>query len=595
MIKESRLARLLAILFALALVAAACGGDDDTDESTEDTTDAGSETTVDGDEPEGTEAEGATGGELILAVEQWPECLNPITSCANASWLSWSVLTHILPRLMELDADNNFVASPTITETPTLDNGGLVTNDDGTFVLTFNLNPDAVWSDGTPITSTDVKFTWHATMNTPGSLSTKGYEKITDIDDSDPQVAVITFEENYAPWPDLFGGTTQYLVPAHGLESYDPADPTTANVAEIWNDSLPISGAPFIQESWGPEQHILVRNDTYWDAERVPLVDRVVMVPRTDTDTEVASLQSGEVMAAFPQPFPGAKDRLTDPIAFAGGGGTFMEGLWINPLAPDATFEVNTAVRQAVAYSLDRQAIADTALGSIIDSPEVLQCAGWNPTFGDWCNPDFERYVQDEAMVEEILTADGWERPDPAGLWQKDGQDLILQWNTTSGNARREDIQAVVTEMTAPFGIGWEIVNYEAGELFQNRLPAMNFGPVALFANSTSPDPSVVTLYDINGIPSEENEFSGQNYTAYENQEASDLSFAIDAEVDPAARQELVFQLSEILAEDVPWIPLYLLPNLLAWRTDMVDGPVDTYAFSAYSGFANIYDWSVTS
>lgn len=604
MIRESKISRLLALLFAFTLVAAACGdsGDDDagTDEDgSEETTDETLEevTTTEGgdDEPDDGDTDGGgTGGDLILAVEQWPECVNPVTSCANSSWLSWSVHVHTLPRLMELDASNAFVPSPLITEAPTVDNGGLVTNDDGTFTLTYNLNPDAVWSDGTPITSSDVKFTWHAIMNTTGTLSTSGYEKITDVDDSDPTVAIITFEESYAPWPDLFGGTTQYVLPAAMLPTYDPADATSADVADVWNEEITLSGGPWISDSWGPEQHILTPNENYWFDERAPLVDSVIMVPRLDTDTEIASLQAGEVMAAFPQPFPGAKDRLTGDLTFTGGGGTFMEGLWINQQAPDVPFEVTTELRQAVAYALDRQAIADTALGSIIDAPEVLQCAGWNPTFGDWCNPDFDIYTQDAAKVDELLTADGWTRPDPEGLWVKDGNELIIQWNTVAGNARREDVQAVVVEMTRPFGIGWDIVNYDAGELFQNRLPSMNFGPVALFANSTSPDPSVVALYDIDGIPNEANEFSGQNYTAWENQTASDLAFAIDAEVDPAVRQELVFELSAITAEDVPWIPLYLLPNLLTWRTDLVDGPIDDYAFSAYSGFNNIYDWSVT-
>ena len=602
------LLRLLAVLLAFGLVAAACGDDDDGDAEggtdTPDTTAApeedgdGTDTTTEGTEAPATTAapEGGTGGDIILAVEQWPECLNPNTSCANASWLSWSVHVHTMARAMELDASNSFVPSPVLTEEPTTDNGGLVVNDDGTFTLTFSINPDAVWSDGTPITSTDFLFTWQSVMNTTGTLSTVGYEVITGVDDSDPASAVITFAEPYAPWPDLFGGTTRYLLPAHMQPAWDPADPTTADIADLWNELTEISGGPWLQESWGPEQNILVPNENYWVEDRIPLVDRVIMVPRTDTDTEIASLQSGEAMAAWPQPFPGARDRLVGDITFAGGGGTFMEGLWINQLTPDRAFELTTALRQAIAYSLDRQQIADTALGSIIDSPEVLQCAGWNPTFGEWCDStDFEQYVQDEAMVTQLLESDGWTRPDPAGLWEKDGQQLILQINTTSGNARREDVQALLSEMTAPFGIGWEVVNYEAGELFQNRLPVLNFGPVALFANSTSPDPSVVPLYDINGIPTEENGFTGQNYTAWAHQEGSDLAHAIDREVDPDARLELVQQLGDLVAEEVPWIPLYLLPNLLAWRTDMLTGPIDEYAFSAYSGFYNLYDWSLAS
>jgi peptide/nickel transport system substrate-binding protein len=176
-------------------------------------------------------------------------------------------------------------------------------------------------------------------------------------------------------------------------------------------------------------------------------------------------------------------------------------------------------------------------------------------------------------------------------LWQKNGEDLVLQWNTVAGNARREDVQALVVEMTRPFGIGWEIQNYDAGELFENRLPVLNFGPVALYANSTSPDPSVATLYDRANIPSEANAFSGQNTMAWDNQEATDLALAIDREVDPDARLEIVHQLGDVVAEEVPWIPLYLLPNLTVWRTDMLTGPVGDYAFHAYSGFHNMYDW----
>ena len=519
---------------------------------------------------------------MILAVEQWPECLNPVTSCANASWLIWSVTTHVLPSLMELDARNAYRASPTLLEEPTIENGGLILADDGTFTLTIRLNPDAVWSDGTPITSTDVWFTWRARLDTEGSLSTIGYDQIVDIDTSDPRVAVVTFSEPYAPWRDLFDP----LLPAHHL------GPDT-NIADRWNESIPISGAPWLQQSWSQDQHVLVPNENYWEPERRPLVDRVVMVPREDTDSEIVALQTGEVMAAFPQPFPGAAQRLTGDLTFVGGGGTYLEGLWINQNAPDRRFEITKNIRQAIAYSLDRQLIADVALGSIIDDPQVLQCAGWNPNVGDWCGDDFARYIQDAAKVAELLTAGGWTRPDPDGLWvNPDGTEFILQWNTVAGNKRREDVQALVVEMTAPFGIGWEIINYDAGELFQNRLPVMNFGPVALYASNTSPDPSVTSHYDIDGIPSEANGFSGQNFMAYASIEASDLAAAIDREVDAAARLALVRQLSEILATDVPWIPLYLLPNLLAWNSTLVEGP-GKWTFSVYGGFKDIYDWTV--
>ncbi len=600
---KRRLSKLLMLFFAFTLFAAACGdsGDSSTD-SGDDSTETTAAPADDGDTTETTAAEEPTettmsdedmagmegGGEIILAAEQWPECLNPATSCANASWLSFSVLTHVLPRAMELNLENAFVPSPVLTEAPTADNGGAVLNDDDTFTLTFNINPDAVWSDGTPITSTDFKFTWEATLNTTGTLSTIGMDKITAVDDSDPAVAVIEFEEPYAPWPDLFGGTTGYLYPAHAFASTD--------IAEDWNDEITVSGGPWILESWSQDQAILVPNENYWDADRIPLVDRVVIVPREDTDTEVVALQTGEVFGIYPQPFPGATERLTDDsIEFVLGGGTFMEGLWINQDSPDENPGVaamnDPLVRQALIYSLDRQSIADVAIGDG-GTATVLQCTGWNPFFGDWCDDtDYAQYDQDFDKAAELLTEAGYTR-DGDSFWQKDGEDLVIGWNTVAGNKRREDVQALVVEMTKPGGIGWAIENYDAGELFENRLPVLNFGPIALFANSTSPDPSVAGLYDIEGIPSPDDP-TGQNYTAYRNQTASDLGFEIDRTVDPAARLELVRELGDILAVDVPWIPLYLLPNLLVWRTDLIEGPIADAAFSAYGGFTNMYDWSL--
>ncbi len=558
-----------ALLLVTALAAAACGGA--TDSASQDGDDATESAVTAETVPE------PGGGEIVLAVEQWPECLNPLTSCANSSWLNWSVLVHLVPTLMEYDEDNNLRASPLLVEAPSAE-----TRPDGGFTVTYSLDPDARWSDGTPITSSDVWFSWRARLDTAGSLDTIGYDLITDVGHDDPHTAVVTFSEPYAPWRQLFGR----ILPAHAFEG-------ETDISGRWNDSIPVSGGPWLQESWSPQQHILVPNDNYWVTDRMPLVDRVVMVPLEDTDTEVAALQTGEVMAASPQPFPGAKERLGPPLAFVSGEGTFMEGLWINQAAPDRRFEITTSVRRALAHALDRERIAEVALGPIIDNPEVLQCAGWNPAFGQWCGDHFTRYSQDMAAVERLLTAEGWTRPDPEGRWvNTEGVELVLQWNTVAGNQRREDIQALVTEMTEPFGIGFEIINYSAGELFQNRLPVMDFGPLALYANGTDPDPSVSALYDIDGIPSEANGFSGQNFTAYASERATELAFAIDAELDEAARLELVHELGALLADDVPWIPLYMLPNLLAWDPAVLDGP-GAYVSSVHGGYYDIYDWAV--
>lgn len=587
--------RTAAAAFAFVLVAASCGSDDEPEsqdsvaEAPAD--DGGAGATVDSSdvtegsgpaEGEAADSEGGqSGGSVVFAAEQWPECLNPITSCANASWLNWSVTHHVLPKLMEVDVDGNYQASPVLTEAPSLENG-LLTEDP--FTITFNIRDDAVWNDGSPITAEDIRFTWQAILDSTGTLTTTGYDLITDIDTSDPKSAVITFEENYAPWADLFGGGTQAFIKADEFESTDTADDML--------DAISFSAAPWVLESWSAEEAVLVRNDAYWETDRIPLIDQVTFVPREDTDTEIIALQTGEVAAIFPQPAPGVNERLTqDGIDFTLAGGVTFEGLWPNQQSPQSPILADKAVREALAFAIDRQEIVDTVMGPVDPNAAVLQCAGWVPNVGPWCGDDFSDVVQDFDRAEQILVDDGWAR-NADGVWEKDGTLFEIEWNTVAGNRRREDVQALVQEQVREFGIRFVINNLDAGELFQNRLPQLEFG-MGLYAQVASPDPTVTTIYDRDQIPSDANGGAGQNSIAWDNQEVTDLARLSDRQLDPDERLETIREIGAVARAEMAWIPLYQLPNLTGWRSDQIGGPIGTFTASSYGGFANMYDWFI--
>jgi ABC-type transport system substrate-binding protein len=124
---------------------------------------------------------------------------------------------------MEVDPKGNFVASDLLTETPSLQNGDIKMDP---FSVTYTIRSEAVWDDGTPITSEDVSFTWDAIMKTKGTLSTTGYDQIASIDTSDPKVAVIHFKAPYADWWDLFGGNS-----ANGVILKEAAFPNGPDVS----------------------------------------------------------------------------------------------------------------------------------------------------------------------------------------------------------------------------------------------------------------------------------------------------------------------------------------------------------------------------
>ena len=131
--RTPRSVKALALLLGLGLFAAACGDDGDSSSDTA----GGAGTTAAAGAGTTAAAEGdrvPTGGTITLGAEQWPECINPITQCANSSWMIWTTSAHVNPGLWETTGDGGFEPTALLAEEPTLDNGG-ITEDPFTLTL----------------------------------------------------------------------------------------------------------------------------------------------------------------------------------------------------------------------------------------------------------------------------------------------------------------------------------------------------------------------------------------------------------------------------------------------------------------------------
>ncbi len=594
--------RLVAVASALMMVAAACGDDDDDTTAGGDNTETTAESTVSSGEttapgtgtettatPDTTAPGAAPEGELILGAEQWPECLNPVTQCFTSSWMHWATIEHVLPRLMELDPGSNHVPSPLLAGDPVLSGEGAEEGSSDPFTITYALNPAAVWNDGSPITCADVEFTRQAYLETTGTVGTTGYEDIDTVECPDPQTVIVTFTKPYAPWADLFGGANNYVLKADYFEG-------NPDIADVLNTDMPFSGGPFILESFDETQAILTANTAYWDPDRIPLVERVIMIPQADTDTELNALKAGEVMGIYPQPRPDIIEQLDqDNLSLSFGAGSTFEGLWLgqqSTTADSAQLIADPIVREALLYAIDRELILTEVIHPSFPDVELLNCAFWVPSIGDWCDTtDYADVSYDAAKVAELLEGDGWALGGD-GIYEKEGQRLSIKWQTVQGNARREAIQRLIIPAVAEIGIELVADNSEPGQLFEVRLPNRDF-EIGLFAQVASPDPTATTSWACDQIPTEENDFSGQNYYGWCNEEATDLLKQSDETPDREARVELIHQAGDLMREDVVAIPFYQLPLIMAWDTDQIEGPIDLYTSTGYSAFFNMFDWSV--
>lgn len=536
---------LIALLLVLALVAAACGDDDD-DESAGGTTD----TTV-------SDEEVPQGGELVFGAEQEGDCADFIGSCSGASWFFWSIATQTIPRTyaVEPDGDGGWELKPTL-----LLEGEAELETDPKQVVTYRINPDAVWSDGTPITSTDFKFTWEQVMNTEDVYDRSGYDKIESVDDSDPKTAVVTYKEPYADWKSTPFTGNFGVWPAHLVQNHSEA----AN-GYTW------SGGPWKLDHWTKGvEWVLVPNENYWGPK--PKLDRVTFRLISDTASEFQAFKAGEVNGIYPQPQLDVVDQIEAGLEgakaqYSGETGN-AEGLWIHNGKPP--FD-DVKVRQALAYSIDRDAIV-SRLFSGVGVDKALQTVT-APILEQYADLDaFAKYKKDLDQVEELMTSAGWAKGTD-GIWAKGGQKATFVMKTTAGNARRELTEQVLQQQLKEAGFDMQIQNAAAGDLFGDQLPKGDFN-IGLYANVlTSFYPSNCNLFCSKNIPTEANGFSGNNWTRTNDPQLDELYGSLESELDSDAAAEANKKGDARLAEVVGMIPLDPLPNILLTSNDIV-GPV---------------------
>lgn len=480
-------------------------------------------------------------------------------------------------------------ADTTTTAAPDAETTTTVAGAPAAMTITYTIDPAAVWSDGTPITVADFQCLKDATLNTVGSLSTSGYDQITSIEAGvDDHEVVVSFSTVYAPYKLLFNP----IFPAHMVADCN-------DISADFGTSYGISGREWLLEEWSETQAILVPNTAYWNADKAPIAQRVVIVPKEDQDTEINSLLSGESGFIFPQAFSGITDVLDDPnIEYTPGYGTNYEGLYMmsDPgcgpkddaecVAPFA----DPIFRKAFAMSVDRELILANIYDPIFPGGPLLQCGTWVPTVGPWCKNDIWNDSYDPEGAATLLTDNGWAQG-ADGYWAKDGAEATpIRWIINTGNIRRENTQALMIPVLQ--GLGFNVVadNTDADTYFQIRLPSLDYD-LAMYISTASPDPTVTAIFACDQIPSPDNDNKGQNSTGWCNEDATALMYESDTEVDETARADLIHQIAQYMYDDGIMLPLYQFPNIGAWRTDQISGPVDANVAN-YRGFGNnLYAW----
>ncbi|MBV8373780.1 MAG: hypothetical protein JOY69_11020, partial [Candidatus Eremiobacteraeota bacterium] len=286
-------------------------------------------------------------GVLRVAVVQEPKSLNPL--------LATTTTDGFVDRLMFeplITADPRGNPLPMLAErVPTTANGGI--SRDG-LTITYRLRANATWSDGVPVTASDVKWSWQALINPNDNvISRHGYDIVRGIDIPDVHTVVVHLERRFAPFVNTFFAESDQpygVAPAHVLSKYP-------NINQIpFNQAPTVSDGPFRFERWQHGDSIVVTaNPSFFDGR--PGLSRVVVEIVPDENTATNLLRTHSIDYIY-QPsintYPTLKDVAGARLVWVNANA--YEGLGFNLKHPGVS---DPRVRAAIAHAIDKQGFVE--------------------------------------------------------------------------------------------------------------------------------------------------------------------------------------------------------------------------------------------
>lgn len=475
---------------------------------------------------------------------------NPIT---QNEVLVWSIFDALLQQ------DVTGTLHPGIAETYDISSNGLT--------YTFHLNKNAKWSDGNPITADDVTFTYDKVMDP--DITSVNRRWFVDVLKSwravDPSTVEFTLSRKASPILSYFA--QQRIAPKSVFGSLSDQDVNTK-----FQQEAPVTSGPFKWVKTVPGQVVVTaRNDAYYmargsnDYRFVPYLDGIEFYPWGDPQANVLAMTSKTRDAHVLTMTRSEYDQLSNAPGlkvkvFPVGIYNYLELNNENALFSDVK------VRQAMAHAIDRKTIVETLLGPIAQVQDNFV----DPT--SWAyNANVTTYPFDQAKAKQLLADAGW-TPGSDGILVKEGkrfafEALVIQ--AAYGAQVMEPIQANLKAV----GIEMTIRNVPTFQEMGAAVTSADF--VAAETNDgyeVYPDRRHRWLST--NVPPK-----GVNVARYKNPELDAvLNDAWEQPLQSDAQKADYFKMQEILARDLPWIPMYY-PLMVQATSDRLCG---TEAGSVY-------------
>ncbi|RIK45216.1 MAG: hypothetical protein DCC57_16855 [Chloroflexi bacterium] len=498
--------------------------------------------------------------QVVLVIPEEPATLNQYLAAAA---IVRQVADATSAPLATVDADGQY-APVLAAELPTLENGGVSAD---LMTVTWKLRPGLRWSDGQPLTSDDVKFTWEAVSHPDsGAVPAVPFDLIERVETPDALTAVVHYRRLNPGYLQQF---MLGILPRHATG----APEQMLNWA--WNQQ-PVSAGPFVVQSWLPGESIVMARNPYYYLPGQPYVDRLVFQIVPDPGAQLALMASG---AAEVQLLPGESKPVYDDLM--GGVATLRQtpGQWNMALrfnlsrpddddpgpSPPHPILGDLRVRQALAHAINYGAIIFQVNPGT--TPVTTPLAyGWY----ECAQPRVYRYSQ--ARAKYLLEQAGWVegedgvRVASGALYVEDGTRLSLRLQGYNDFQPLVDLEDALVAQFAAVGVELVVENDPMEVVFGSyadgaRRKLGNFD-MLLYDTSLPIEPQAVisTTFHSMSIPSPEN-LGGGNYMRWVNPAADAAIERAGGTLDLAARRQAYCDLSGLIATDLPQIHLYVFPE----------------------------------
>jgi len=550
--RQSRLKALLALLLAFALIAAACGGSDDeadggdeensTEADSDSDSDEESDSDSDSDEADSDSDEGddaapaasgdpVSGGTLTFAIVGGVRHLNGNVQSGLATGIPGTQV-NASPLLF----NEAYEPQPYLAESWEISNDGLQ--------LTLNLRDNAVFHDGTPITSEDVAFSIKTSKeNHPFKPM---FEPVESVDSSDPLTVVITLSK---PHPAILMAMTPALLPIIPKHIFDDGQDIKEHPRNAGDDF--VGSGPFqVTEYDGDELIRLAKFDDFF-LEGLPYLDEITIDIVPDPNAVILGLENGDYdMAQAPNAAAIEQflddDRFnTDPKGHEAIGK--IDWLFLNIRSGNLS---TPEARKAISLAIDQAGWRDIVqLGFAQPNVTGIQNASpfYNADATNYDNRDVEGAM---ALLEEVGLGDGFELDMPATASMLPTAEYIKQ--------NLEDINVTVNIRQVPDFPTWA-ADTSSGSFDITYTQLWNWGdPVIGVERSYRCDNRVEVVF--------------ANNSWYCNEDVDELLAQAGSTFDNDERQDLYFQATELINQDAPVVYLGK-PDTYQIRSTRVQNP----------------------